>query len=168
MTLHEGSIRAESDGPGQGTTVIVTLPRVAAPSGHAPGAEAAAQPKGVDGVLRILLVEDHRPTLAVIARLLGKRGHHVATAATVQEALAVADREHFDLLISDLGLPDGTGHELMRVLRHTHGLKGIALSGYGMEEDIRSSHDAGFDTHVTKPVDVKLLEAAIARVFTAP
>jgi signal transduction histidine kinase len=164
VDLHNGSIRAESAGPGKGTTMTVTLPRVTAPSGHVSGFEEPGQWQRVDGVLRILLVEDDKSTLGVMARLLSKRGHHVAMAATVHEALTLAEGEGFDLLISDLGLPDGTGHELMRVLRQTRGLKGIALSGYGMEEDIRLSYDAGFDTHLTKPVNLKMLEAAIARV----
>jgi len=109
-------------------------------------------------------VEDDKSTLGVMARLLSKRGHHVAMASTVHEALTIAEGEGFDLLISDLGLPDGTGYELMRALRQVRGLKGIALSGYGMEEDIRLSYNAGFDTHLTKPVNLKMLEAAIARV----
>jgi len=164
VDLHNGSIRAESAGPGKGTTMTVTLPRVTAPSGRVSGFEAPGQPQHVNGAWRILLVEDDKSTLSVMARLLSKRGHHVAVASTVQEALTIAEREDFDLLISDLGLPDGTGYELMRALRQTRGLKGIALSGYGMEEDIRLSYDAGFATHLTKPVNLKMLEAAIARV----
>jgi CheY-like chemotaxis protein len=115
-----------------------------------------------------LLVEDHETTLRVMARLLRRRGYDVVTTTTVQEALALAAPGRFDLLISDIGLPDGTGYELMRQLRQQGDLKGIALSGYGMEEDVRLSHHAGFMTHITKPVNLKMLEAAIERVLTAP
>lgn len=67
-------------------------------------------------------------------------------------------------MISDLGLPDGSGLDLMRQLRTEHGLRGIALTGYGMEDDVRETGDAGFSDHLTKPVDVQMLEGAIRRV----
>ena len=71
-------------------------------------------------------------------------------------------------MISDLGLPDGTGHELMRAIRERHDIRGIALSGYGMEDDLRRSEEAGFAEHLTKPVDLTRLEAAIRRVTEQP
>jgi CheY-like chemotaxis protein len=79
----------------------------------------------------------------------------------VASALAAATSAPFDLVISDLGLPDGTGFELMRELRDRHGLSGIALSGYGMEEDVRRSREAGFRGHLTKPVDLERLRRMI-------
>jgi CheY-like chemotaxis protein len=104
--------------------------------------------------LRLLLVEDHEPTLQVLSRLLTRAGHHVTTASSVANALALAEIGTFDAVISDLGLPDGTGIELMSKLRARHGLRGIALSGYGMEDDLRRSSEAGFVAHLIKPVDV--------------
>ena len=75
-------------------------------------------------------------------------------ATSVSGALAIAQQEPLDLVISDLGLPDGTGLDLMRELRTRHGLRGICLSGYGMEEDLERSAEAGFIEHLTKPVDL--------------
>ncbi len=79
----------------------------------------------------------------------------------MREGLAAAAKENFDVVISDLGLPDGTGFELMEKLRAAHGLRGIALSGYGMDEDLRRSREAGFGAHLTKPVDFGQLERAL-------
>ena len=76
----------------------------------------------------------------------------------------MASRENFDLLISDIGLPDGNGYELMEELRGRHGLVGIALTGYGMEEDVNRSHAAGFMTQLTKPVSVQALDTALTAV----
>ena len=88
-------------------------------------------------------------------------------AHTVAEALAHADGESFDLLISDIGLPDGTGFDLMNTLRERGGPPGIALSGYGMESDVDKSRDAGFSEHLTKPVAIDRLDAAMRRLLTA-
>ena len=89
--------------------------------------------------------------------------HH---AASVRAALELARSQAFDVVISDIGLPDGNGAELMQRLTTEHRLRGIAMSGYGMEEDIRRSLHAGFHAHLTKPVSVDLLEAAIGEVAT--
>ena len=110
---------------------------------------------------KLLLVEDHPDTVRVLARLLRQSGFQVKTAGSVAAALQLAAQEHYDLGISDIGLPDASGYELMRQLKELHGLKGIALSGYGMEDDMRKSKEAGFIDHVTKPVNVQKLEAVI-------
>ena len=114
--------------------------------------------------MRILVVEDHVDTAFVLARLLAASGHEVKTAGTVAAALKLAAAEPFDLLVSDIGLPDNSGYELMDAVRRRHGMKGIALSGYGMEGDMQRSRAAGFVDHLTKPVDVEQLEAVIERV----
>jgi CheY-like chemotaxis protein len=163
-TVHGGTLTASSDGNGKGATFTVELPVVSAtPPLHAP-----AQSGNGDGQhlppLRILLVEDHRATLVLLAKLLESAGHRVTTADSVRAALDASATADFDLLISDLGLPDGTGHEIMRTLRERRGLRGIAVSGFGMEEDIRRSHDAGFCEHVTKPVDLRKLDAVLRKV----
>jgi DNA-binding response OmpR family regulator len=115
--------------------------------------------------LNILLVEDNRDTLQFLALILGHRGHHVRKARNLAEARANVTGD-LDLLISDIELPDGTGTELMRELSLSadHRLPGIAMSGFGSEEDIRFSHEAGFAAHLTKPIDVGRLEAAIAQL----
>jgi len=109
---------------------------------------------------RILLVEDHDDTRRSMARLLG-RNHHVCDVESIALALAAAQTQSFDLVISDLGLPDGSGLDLMRRLRQQHGLTGICLTGYGMEDDLAQSNEAGFRLHLTKPVDLRKLETAI-------
>jgi CheY-like chemotaxis protein len=109
-----------------------------------------------------LLVEDHHQTRHALARLLTNRGHEVAAAETMREACDLAHTFAYDVVLSDLGLPDGTGHELMAELRRLRpACHGIALSGYGMDSDIQRSRAAGFDVHLTKPVDVGALEDAL-------
>jgi CheY-like chemotaxis protein len=120
-----------------------------------------------DRALRILLVEDHDDTARAMADLLELMGHEVTLAGSVTAALAAAEEARgrgIDLVVSDLGLPDGSGQDLMRELIRLYGWKGIALSGYGMEEDVRRSREAGFARHLTKPVDLDTLRAAIRQV----
>jgi CheY-like chemotaxis protein len=109
-------------------------------------------------------VEDHQPTAEALSQLLRRRHYRVTQAATLAEARDCAQRHTFDLVISDIGLPDGEGTTLMAELRHQFGLPGIALTGYGMEHDIARSHAAGFGAHLTKPVRVEALEAALAQL----
>lgn len=118
----------------------------------------------------VLLVEDHADTAEALTILLENSGYRVIHAGSMADALAAAiqaDGEHdvFDLVLSDLGLPDGHGFELMRVLSRRHGIPGIALSGYGMEEDIRGSLEAGFARHLTKPVEFQTLLGTIREVI---
>ena len=116
-------------------------------------------------------MEDHEDTAEAMADLLRMIGHEVAVARSVTTALALAatfPNGGVDLVLSDLGLPDGSGHDLMRELVRLYGWKGIALSGYGMEEDIRRSQEAGFARHLTKPVNLEALRAAIGQVAGEP
>ena len=99
-----------------------------------------------------------------MAKLLRTFGCTVTAAGTVRDALALADRESFDLLVSDIGLPDGSGTEVMRKLREAQGIKGIALSGFSQPDDLRRSQEAGFETHLTKPVNFKTLQKVIQNV----
>ena len=163
MELHEGSLRAESAGAGQGATFTIELPAappaLAAPALHLPAAGGAAQR------LRLLLVEDHHDTARKLQTLLERSGYAVSTAGDVASALELAGRETFDLLISDLGLPDGSGYDVMAGLQKTQPLPGIAMSGYGMDGDVRRSREAGFAEHLVKPIGVPQLRAAIRRVM---
>ena len=116
---------------------------------------------------RVLLVEDHEPTHAALTRLLLRRRFEVTGAGSVAEARSLIDQPErdFDLLISDIGLPDGNGYDLMSHALEGHDVKGIALTGYGMEEDVQRSYAAGFATHLTKPVKIELLDQALASVL---
>jgi two-component system CheB/CheR fusion protein len=179
VELHGGTISADSAGRGRGATFSVRLPLVsAAPAERIEdGAAAATAPAAPDAGteapagLRILLVEDHPDTATVMADLLGGFGHEVTVAGGVAAALAavaaLADghgHPHPDLVISDLGLPDGNGQDLMRELSRRYGLKGIALSGYGTEEDRAKSLAAGFSRHLTKPIHPSALQEVIREV----
>jgi CheY-like chemotaxis protein len=115
--------------------------------------------------LRLLVVEDHIDTVELLASLLEMRGHIVKTARSVGDALALASAETFDMVLSDVGLPDASGYDLMKRLRETTTMKGIAMSGWGRAEDIARSHEAGFTEHLTKPVQLATLETAIERVI---
>ena len=113
---------------------------------------------------RVLLVDDHADTLKAMARLLGFYGYQVTTAVSVADAADRMTAGTFDLLISDLGLPDGSGLDVLACFRKTHSVPAIVLSGYGMEDDVRNSLAAGFALHLTKPVDVAELKKAIEKV----
>ena len=164
VEMHGGTIEARSEGRHKGATFRIRLP-LAAPVGH-PEAPAPALPRARPvRPLRILLVEDHGVSANMLRLVLAADGHEVAMAGDLATAMDLADRQAFDLLISDLGLPDGSGHDLMRRLRQRgHTLPGIALSGYGQEEDIQRSREAGFAAHLTKPASRELLVEAIASV----
>jgi CheY-like chemotaxis protein len=171
VDLHGGRIEAKSAGPGAGSCFTITLPlSVSAPAaaGEAPLVEPPES-----GALRILLVEDHADTAETLHRLLSRRGYEVRTAASVADAMRVADTFVFDVLVSDIGLPDGRGTELLGRLQRQidRPIRAVAMSGFGMEDDIERSRQAGFADHLTKPVDFGELERAISHLavdFTLP
>ncbi len=159
--LHGGSLTATSAGRNKGATFSLRLTSVAA-SPPAPRRTRVSEALAVK--LRILVVEDHETTAAAMVRLLTRRGHTVHIAHSVKTALEIAGQHRFDVVLSDLGLPDGNGFELMEELRERHNLRGVALSGYGMELDQEKSLRSGFVTHLTKPVDLPRLLRALAEV----
>lgn len=161
VEAHGGSISATSAGPDRGATFIVRLPVLATTPPPAP--TVGHTPTTAQGRLRLLLVEDHELTLKTLRRLLVAEGHQVETAKTVAEALAVAANGRFDLVLSDIGLPDGSGCELMPILKDRYGLRGIALSGFGADGDLEASRNAGFLAHLTKPVTIEALREALVR-----
>ena len=114
--------------------------------------------------LRILLVEDNKDTLRYLSLMLSGRGHDVRTAGTLADALRAVAETEFEVVVSDIELPDGTGLELMARLRDDGAMPGIALSGFGSPEDVELSRSVGFAEHLTKPVDFGSLEEAIGRV----
>jgi two-component system CheB/CheR fusion protein len=159
-----GTVQAASAGQERGSTFTVKIPLApSTPSASLPADDAAAKPPLARR--RILLVEDHIDTSVLLTELLELQGYRVRTAETVADALRLADSEEFDLVLSDLGLPDGTGHDLMRQLRARHKLNGVALSGYGLENDVREAKAAGFAEHLTKPVNPSYLLQVLSRVM---
>jgi signal transduction histidine kinase len=160
---HGGSLIAESQGRGYGSTFTLTLNTIS-PSSVASKLPAPTAPS--TRAFRILLVDDHEDTCKALERLLVWRGHLVAATHNMRSAMEAAGRNQFDLLISDIALPDGSGVELMSCLRAISGLRGIAISGFGMNGDIEKSLQAGFSEHLIKPVKLEKLEAAIDRVMS--
>ncbi|HWB55035.1 MAG TPA: response regulator [Tepidisphaeraceae bacterium] len=116
------------------------------------------------GSCRILIVDDHADSASLLARLLKMDGHVVQTALTLAAAKTACEKDKFDLLISDIGLPDGSGCELMQYVRDRYGMRGIALTGHSEPEDIAATQQAGFETHIVKPVSLPDLSAAIAKI----
>jgi signal transduction histidine kinase/ActR/RegA family two-component response regulator len=163
---HGASLIAKSDGLNHGAKFLLTMKTAELDKIEKPR---APEPQTPQRALRILLVDDHPDTCAALERLLKLRGHTVTAAHNMRAALAVAGvNDSFDLLISDVGLPDGNGMDLLRVLRSRRPIRGIAISGFGMDADIGKSLEAGFAEHLVKPVKLEKLEAAIARVMAIP
>jgi len=170
VLAHGGRITAQSLGVNRGSTFIVDLPMMSVASTETavpfPSREinlvVRRQAASKVAPMQLLLVDDHASTLQTLSHLLKRDGHSVVPATTVASALKAATLQSFDLVISDLGLPDGTGLELMEKLRSSHGLRGIALSGYGTETDIANSHAAGFVAHLVKPVSLAEIRRALA------
>lgn len=169
VDLHGGTIEAESQGIGRGSVFRVRLPLMNAPVVGRPivsldgaCAEVTISP------LRLLLVEDHASTLAVMTRLLGRMGHHVTTADSFHAGLDKLLTDQFDILLSDIGLPDGSGLELLEQAGERRPPHAIAISGFGMESDISASRKAGFDVHLVKPVSLQALTAALRSVGAPP
>jgi PAS domain S-box-containing protein len=172
VELHSGVIQAVSAGRDQGATFTIEFPNTQVeeennnpmPPEPLPTTDPQTGSKAKSG-RRILLVEDHEPTRTALAHLLARRDYKVMTANSVAEAQALVRQETFDLVVSDIGLPDGNGYTLMSELRDNFGLKGIALTGYGMEQDVARGQSAGFVAHLTKPVRVESLERALSKLI---
>jgi hypothetical protein len=158
VELHGGTIAVSSRGRSFGTTATIALKCYLGP--EASPVNGKGEQEG-SRRLRLLLVEDHDDTRRVLARLLTHFGHEVVIASTVAEAQERFKAEQFDAIVSDIGLPDGTGYEIISAAKSARQIKGVALTGYGMSEDVRRSKEAGFDFHLTKPVDVAELRTIL-------
>jgi PAS domain S-box-containing protein len=174
VELHSGRISAASSGHGAGASFTIELPLIAAalpPVDAVAGAGAQTALSDVQSLAqtcRILLLEDHESTRITLTQLLKRRRYNVVAAGSVAEARAIVDAGGIDILVSDIGLPDGDGLELMADLRSRHaGLVGIAMTGYGTEQDISHSREAGFVTHLVKPVRLEALESALSKAVAA-
>jgi PAS domain S-box-containing protein len=158
--VQQGTLTATSEGPGKGATFRLIL-GLAEPDVRTNEALTSPPLYG----RRILLVEDHADTRTLLARLLEHRGHTVFAANDTASALRLAATGDFDVLISDIRLPDGTGHELMQRLRQRQpALQGIAMSGLSMPSDLARSRAAGFSHYLVKPVTLDSLQSAIETI----
>jgi signal transduction histidine kinase len=160
---HGGTLTAQSDGSNRGSTF--TLSMQALPPGEAGSVASRSVTESARQALKILLVDDHQDTCAALEKLLARRGHLVAVTHDVRSAMEAAVRNKFDLLISDIALPDGSGMDLMMQLRAISSIPGIAISGFGNNGDIERSLQAGFSEHLIKPIKLDNLEAAIERAI---
>ncbi len=173
MELHGGTITAASEGPGQGATFAITLPTVAA--GQRPETPPftrvhASSGRPLDG-LRVLAVEDHDDSREVIRVALAERGADTVVVGSVDEALAVLDREPIDIVVSDIGMPERDGYALVEALRELERARGrrpipaIALTAYAGRDDRERLLAAGFQVHVAKPIDPDVLAETVARAL---
>lgn len=158
VLAHEGEIGAESQGEGQGATFSFSLQTInkSVPV-RVPDTDCTEPAEG----MRILVVEDHESTRLVVVQLLSKLGHEAIAVGTIEEAKKEFYSRQFDLVISDIGLPDGDGLELMREIRSCSEVPSIALSGFGMPEDVKRIKAAGFTNQLTKPIKMERLNALI-------
>jgi PAS domain S-box-containing protein len=162
VDLHGGAITVESRGRSYGTTFKVILDVLKDRVGQS-GVPATVPRKPVRS-LRILLVEDHADTRRTLSRLLSHFGHDISVADSTQSALEIVKAKQFDVVLSDIGLPDGSGYDVISQAKRKQRLKGVALTGFGSEADIRRGQEAGFDFHLIKPVDFHELRSVLDQV----
>jgi PAS domain S-box-containing protein len=162
VDLHNGTIEAQSRGRSFGATFKVTLDAV--PEGAEKTGMDSHAPKKPAKSLRILLVEDHGDTRHTLSRLLTHFGHQISVADNTQNALEIVASQQFDLVLCDIGLPDGTGYDVITEAKRKQALKAVALTGFGTDEDIRRGKEAGFDFHLVKPVDFHELRSVLDQV----
>jgi CheY-like chemotaxis protein len=114
--------------------------------------------------LRILVVEDHGDTRRTLSRLLSYFGHEISTADSKQSALQMIASKKFDVLLSDIALPDGSGYDVISQAKQKQAVKGVALTGFDRDEDIERGKEAGFDFHLSKPVDFHQLRTVLGQI----
>jgi signal transduction histidine kinase len=170
IDAHGGHIRVHSPGRNQGAIFTVDLNAIATPlkrDGHGEDRPAERASEGrVATHRRVLLVDDHHDTCLGMKRMLERRGYHITIAHSAKQAVEKVRTQEFDLLISDIGLPDSSGYELMREVRLNKRLPGIALSGFGTEQDVNQAKEAGFAEHLTKPINFERLEKTIQNLIS--
>lgn len=162
VELHRGTIQAESRGRSFGSTFKITLETV-----PPEGAKADVVPQSARGPakpLRILIVEDHRDTRRTLSRLLIHFGHEVLAADNVHRALEIIGSGDIDVLLCDIGLPDGSGYEVIARARQKQPIQAIAITGFGTDKDLQRSKEAGFDFHLVKPIDLHELQTVLEQV----
>jgi len=170
IDAHGGHIRVQSSGKNQGAMFRVELNTVEGPiewDGHSEDRPTDRRPDAaVASHRRVLLVDDHHDTCLGMKRMLERRGYEITVAHSAEQAVEKVRTQEFDLLISDIGLPDRSGYDLMRELRLNKRLPGIALSGFGSEQDVNQAREAGFAEHLTKPINFERLEKTIESLLS--
>src|SRR6266480_2629161 len=171
IDAHGGKIQVQSSGKNQGAIFTVELNTVESPierDGHGEDLSADRKPDvAVTSDRRLLLVDDHHDTCLGMKRMLERRGYQITIAHSAEQAVEKVRTQEFDLLISDIGLPDRSGYELMREVRRNKRLPGIALSGFGSEQDVNQAREAGFAEHLTKPINFERLEKTIQSLLSS-
>jgi CheY-like chemotaxis protein len=168
--MHGGSVAAHSDGPGKGSEFIVRLPLAGPAAEAAPPATGGGKTVAAPARRRILVVDDNVDAADSLAMLLRIMGHEVRTAHDGLEALGAATVMRPEVILLDIGLPKLDGYDVARRVRQERGqgVVLIALTGWGQEEDRRRSKDAGFDHHLTKPVQLDALQDLLAHLPESP
>jgi CheY-like chemotaxis protein len=162
VDLLEGELSAESGGLGKGSTFKVKFPTT---DPAVKRSEPDRAPRTSREKVRLLLVEDHVDTARALSRLLENRGYQIEAVPNVATGLEAVECGEFDLLLCDLGLPDGTGIDFIETVRKSRKTPAIALTGFGMQQDVDRAQRAGFDAHLTKPVNLQKLEVTIWRLL---
>ncbi|MEJ2540738.1 MAG: ATP-binding protein [Gemmatimonadota bacterium] len=171
--LHGGSLVARSEGPGHGSEFILRLPRLGGTAGGDAAPEAKTEPAAAvedGGGLRLLLVEDHLDAAEMLTWLLESKGHTATAVATGAEALEALEQQRIDYVLSDIGLPDMSGYDLARRILgdpRWSGIGLIAVTGFGQASDRERSLEAGFDAHLTKPVNLQDIQEVLRNLEQA-
>jgi two-component system CheB/CheR fusion protein len=167
--MHGGSVSASSPGPNQGSEFVVRLPLIVEPPSPQLPARAAALPEGPRR--RVLVVDDNLDIAESLALVLEESGHEVRMAHSGPSALEIAESFCPQVVLLDIGLPGIDGYGVARRMRNLPQLAGallVALTGYGQPEERRRAHEAGFDIHLVKPVDLQIVQELLARAPSAP
>ena len=161
VEMHGGTVEARSDGLGKGSEFTVRLPVLQAGDvGYAEAGNFPDEPKSFP-CRRILIVDDLRPAALIVATLLRSSGRRCVRQQTESEALAMIEQEKPDLILSDISMPEMTGYELAQEIRRRpewNDICLVAVTGYGQESDRKQAKEAGFDSHVVKPIRKEDLE----------
>jgi PAS domain S-box-containing protein len=170
ISSHGGTVEAASEGKGKGSVFIITLPREApSASVSSPTKQTSDDAEGKKRI-RVLIVEDEPDTLEMLAAHFQARGFETLTCSSAKEALLIADRERFDVLISDIGMPEMDGLQLIAALRQRDGFRrvpAIALTGYASQKDVAAAVAAGFHLHLSKPINPVSLSEAVERLIAS-
>ena len=162
INLHGGRIEVHSRGRSYGSTFKLALDAVTKRTEKS-GVDSRA-PRKPTKSLRILLVEDHSDTRRTLSRLLSHFGHQISVADNTQSALEIVQSQQFDVVLSDIGLPDGSGYEVITQAKRKQPIKAVAITGFGTDEDVRRGKQAGFDFHLVKPIDFHELRNVLDQV----